>query len=105
MAARPVLGSTITAGAYFEIVTVWDADSVLLAIERTTSGYFPAARVGGIWALICPAEVSNSGSGLLFKVTQTPPRIFGNGLELDESDAARFVPMMAAMPSGAKAVW
>jgi hypothetical protein len=57
---RPVAGSTLTAGAYLETVMVCDVEAVLLSMERMTSGYLPAARPGGTWKLIWPAEVSSS---------------------------------------------
>src|ERR1051325_6937263 len=46
------LASTKIAGAYFETVTVTVPEAPCPLMGRTTSGYRPAARVGGIWALI-----------------------------------------------------
>src|ERR1017187_1291122 len=92
MAARPV-ESVKTAGAYFATVTVSEvADAAWLVIEWTTRGYFPAARVVGIWALIWPAAVASRGIATLFNVTQVPPRTVGNGVVEEAAWDARLLP-------------
>src|SRR5450432_1915404 len=96
------------AGAYLDTVTVLAFEAAWLAIERTTSAYRPAARVGGSWALICPAELANSGSGVLLNVTHVPPRTVGRGVPAPvgdgapESDARSF-PKIETRPPGATA--
>src|SRR5580658_5541055 len=57
IAAWPLL-LTNTAGAYLATVTFSDADSARFAMERTTTGYVPAAVPGGICALIWSGLVS-----------------------------------------------
>ena len=65
-------------------------------------GYRPAARVGGICALICAAEVIISGSGWLFSVTHTPPSVVGSGFAADESFCARRLPKIETKAPGAR---
>src|SRR5438874_11892855 len=102
MAARPVLGSTITAGAYLDTVIVWAIDADFRSMARTTSGYLPAARSGGIWKLIRSAEVKVHGTGRPLSVTQAPPIIFGSGLDDVVSAEARLVPESAPVLVGAR---
>src|ERR1039458_5259378 len=68
------------AGAYLATVTVALLEASWLAMERTTSGYLPAASVGGNCALIWLGKPASSGSGLLLRVTQVPPRTVGSGV-------------------------
>src|SRR5580692_3463822 len=96
----PVL-STNTAGAYFATVTFSDVDAARFAIERTTSGYVPAAVPGGICALICCGLVSSSGSATLFHVTHVPPIIRGSGVEAGVARVPKFCPKMESSPFGA----
>src|SRR5262245_6567535 len=102
MEACPVSGSIITAGEYFDTVICWEADAVFLSMERITSGYFPAARVGGIWKLIWPADVMSRGTGRLLSVTQAPPRMFGNGADVAVASFARLAPKMDATLPGVR---
>src|SRR5436853_7579517 len=69
-----------TAGAYFATVTLPLADAACPAIDRTTIGYRPAAKVGGNCALICVALVASKGTDALFTVTHDPPSMVGNGV-------------------------
>src|SRR6266478_586425 len=105
MAARPVFGSTITAGAYLDTVIVWAIDADFRSMARTTSGYLPAARSGGIWKLIWFAEVKVNGTGWLLSVTQAPPMIFGSGSDEVVSAEARLFPKIDTMLLGASVVW
>ena len=90
--------STKTAGAYLATVTVALLEAAWLAMERTTSGYLPAASVGGNWALIWPGELASSGRGELLSVTQVPPRTDGSGVLAAEAAEASRCPKMETNP-------
>ncbi len=93
-----------TAGAYFATVTLMEADAACPVSERTTSGYRPAASVGGSCALICVGEVASSESGVLLSVTQAPPSSVGSGELAAVAADARFEPKIEIRPPGATAV-
>ena len=92
-----------TAGAYLATVTLTDADAACPVSDRTTSGYRPAASVGGSCALICVGEVASSESGVLFSVTQAPPSTVGSGELAAVAADARFEPKIEIRPPGATA--
>src|SRR5947199_1341056 len=71
-------------------------------MARTTMGYRPAARFGGICALILVAEVIISGSGWLFNVTHTPPNVVGKGFAAEESLWASRLPLIETKAPGAR---
>src|SRR5215831_1553392 len=97
--------STNTAGAYFATVRVAAADAPCPVNDLTTTGYFPAASVGGSWALIWPADFASNGSGALLSVTQAPPSVVGRGVVFADAVVPRFRPMMEIKPFGATAPW
>src|SRR5260370_40983099 len=92
-----------TAGAYLDIVTVTEDEAVCPVIDRTTSGYRPAATVGGSCALICGGEVARRGSGVLLSVTQGPPSRVGSGELAGGAAEARLAAKMETKPRGAPA--
>ena len=93
-----------TAGAYFDTVTLTEVDAACPVSERTTSGYRPAASVGGSCALICVGEVASSESGVLFSVTQAPPSSVGRGELAAVAADARLEPKIEIRPPGATAL-
>jgi hypothetical protein len=84
-----------------DTVAVMEEDAACAAMERTTRGYRPAARVGGSWALIWVEEVASRESGALLRVTQDPPSRVGSGELTAVAEEARLAPKIEIKPPGA----
>ena len=64
-----------TAGAYLATVTFTGVEAPWPGSDRTTSGYRPAASVGGTWALICSVEVAKGAAACCSGHAGSPRRL------------------------------
>src|SRR5262245_20098978 len=69
-------------------------------VDLTVSVTRPVVSSGGSCAWICVGDGLNSGIATSLAVTQTPARVFGNGLPAAVAESARLFPLMVINAPG-----